>query len=711
MNSLRKNYNYPKERPKGFNNNLQTKEGGWLHSSNQLLLDNVLDKIIQKNKVITIFEFGSYMGLSAVYMAKKLNKKCRIICVDHWEGGYTITKKMSNKEKNDLKNKLYYQFLTNTWEYRDMITPLKMDGREGMKYLYELGIEPDFIYLDMDHEFEPVYGDLKLLISLYPKTPIAGDDYAFHPGVREAVDELRPFIQQYKIYTYKNIYLLSPYQEFDFHINRLENIFYNIQDDIKTLVILHDNYRGIMDNKWKDKIIKDKNIIYYVLEELNFDGLLLNSVIDSIYKKYKINNIVFQDINNNYDENYKKYILSNYYNILFLDDYNDKFALTFMINYDLFKLNNGFDNILENDDIFTVFFYNILLNLDKIYKPMYKLIKGDVKYVMNRNSKIMYDITYKTSYLNIKYKIKSIKNTKNIININFENMEITLPYILEDINNNNFIYGIYPVEIEDNYYNDKRIDEIKMIDKPLKQFKTSELEKIIKVNNKDPIILLSFNYIKNIDKIKNVYIDYGKFQEESLSKFTFINKKYTINSLKEILPKSKIILDKINKKVNYDYIYYCNKFYDSKKKDLIHYLDNLNNIIDNNLNNEGYLTIYLGTYIGKHEKKELFEIFKKFEKIIILKPTNYYYLFNTFWILCYKKLDKKDYYKKYSERSFYEAMNKIKLYRENYKEIIRKFFNESEEEFYLNKSKLSNNNLEKRKMPIHNKNIFNKNNK
>ena len=343
---------------------------------------------------------------------------------------------------------------------------------------------------------------------------------------------------------------------------------------------------------------------------------------------------------------------------------------------------------------------------------MYKLIKGDVKYVMNRNSKINYDITYKTSYLNIKYKIKSFKNTKNIININFENNEITLPDILEDINNNNFIYSIYPVEIEDDYYNDKRIDEIKKTSiKPLKQFKTSELEKIIKVNNKDPIILLSFNYIKNINNIKNVYIEFNKITKNNLSKFFFINKNIIINTIKKNLIYSKIIDYEINNKINYDYIYYCNTTFHKNPVGLRHNFNELNNIIDNKLNNGGYLNIYLGTYIGKHEKKDLFEIFKKFEKIIILKPTNYYYLFNNFWILCYNKLDKKDYYKKYSERSFYEAMNKMKLYRENYKEVIRKFFNESEEEFYLNKNKLSNNNLEKRKMPIHNKNIFNKNNK
>ena len=179
------------------------------------------------------------------------------------------------------------------------------------------------------------------------------------------------------------------------------------------------------------------------MDKDNYDGLYLNAVIYSIYKKYKINNIVFQDINNNYSTKYKDYILSSYNSILFLDEYKDKFALTFLISYELFKINNGFDNILENDEIFIVFFNNILKNLNNVYKPMFKLINGKINYKMIYNSNIKYDITYKSSYLNIKYKIKTIKNNKNIINLKIKYIEILLQNLLTDLDNNNFVYGIY----------------------------------------------------------------------------------------------------------------------------------------------------------------------------------------------------------------------------------------------------------------------------
>ena len=42
MNKINKKFSYPSEKPKGYINNLHTKDGGWLHSSNQLLLDKIL---------------------------------------------------------------------------------------------------------------------------------------------------------------------------------------------------------------------------------------------------------------------------------------------------------------------------------------------------------------------------------------------------------------------------------------------------------------------------------------------------------------------------------------------------------------------------------------------------------------------------------------------------------------------------------------------
>ena len=48
--------------------------------------------------------------------------------------------------------------------------------------------------------------------------------------------------------------------------------------------------------------------------------------------------------------------------------------------------------------------------------------------------------------------------------------------------------------------------------------------------------------------------------------------------------------------------------------------------------------------------------------------------------MCYNKLDKKDYYKNYSEKII--TLFKLKIYRENYKLIIQKFLKLSNNEFY-----------------------------
>ena len=40
-------------------------------------------------------------------------------------------------------------------------------------------------------------------------------------------------------------------------------------------------------------------------------------------------------------------MFSSYDNIIYLDNSNNNFSTSFMISYDLFKINGGFDNIFE----------------------------------------------------------------------------------------------------------------------------------------------------------------------------------------------------------------------------------------------------------------------------------------------------------------------------------------------------------------------------
>ena len=71
MNSSEKIYKYPKNKPNGIKN-LNKKR---LHSSNRLLLDILIDKLIEINNNINILEIGSFTGIFANYISKKINIK------------------------------------------------------------------------------------------------------------------------------------------------------------------------------------------------------------------------------------------------------------------------------------------------------------------------------------------------------------------------------------------------------------------------------------------------------------------------------------------------------------------------------------------------------------------------------------------------------------------------------------------------------------
>lgn len=193
MDKIKTKFFFPKDKP-----NYPEKLTGWLADGNQLLLK----KYVSSDMKI-IIEFGSWLGLSADYILRHANSKCKLICVDMWQGDTSIGKAKDS-------NELYNTFLVNMWKYKDRLTPVKMDGRKAMKYLYESGIKPDMIYLDMDHSYEAVIDDLKVLMKYFPETLILGDDILYWPGVARAVKEITSEYDIYKLEINQNCYALIP---------------------------------------------------------------------------------------------------------------------------------------------------------------------------------------------------------------------------------------------------------------------------------------------------------------------------------------------------------------------------------------------------------------------------------------------------------------------------------------------------------------------
>ena len=87
-------------------------------------------------------------------------------------------------------------------------------------------------------------------------------------------------------------------------------------------------------------------------------------------------------------------------------------------------------------------------------------------------------------------------------------------------------------------------------------------------------------------------------------------------------------------------------------------------------------------YAKKNDVKDLLKIFGKFDKVIILKVSDYRPFNNNFWILCCNKLDKKNYKKNIYVTSFYDILNEITFYKNNYRYLMKKISNTEDFNYY-----------------------------
>ena len=235
MNKLQEQFKFPVKKP-----DVPYNLHGWLGEGNQLLLKKYLN---YETKLV--IEFGSWLGLSADFILQNSNNKCKIICVDTWEGDQSIKK--TSKFDKQLKT-LHDTFLSNMWKWKDRVTPVKMDGRKAMKLISELGIKPDLIYLDMDHSYESAKGDLIELIKYFPDTLILGDDILYWKGVAQAVKEIMKEYKLTNLEINKNCYAIIPewytkkFQLKELRMKIIEPKEQYLEHRLAIIVGIHDKY-------------------------------------------------------------------------------------------------------------------------------------------------------------------------------------------------------------------------------------------------------------------------------------------------------------------------------------------------------------------------------------------------------------------------------------------------------------------------------------
>ena len=153
----------------------------------------IFDKCIKRQNPSIIIEVGSFVGESAIHMAKLLKaqkRDCAILCVDTWSFGYDHFLGARDKIQPHFgRPDLYYRFIANVIANgcQDVIVPLAIDSINGARVIKWLGLVPDLIYVDASHEKGDVRRDYEAYWELLPQGGgmLVDDLTNWFPGVVE----------------------------------------------------------------------------------------------------------------------------------------------------------------------------------------------------------------------------------------------------------------------------------------------------------------------------------------------------------------------------------------------------------------------------------------------------------------------------------------------------------------------------------------------
>ena len=167
--------------------------------------DGLYEAWIENYKPNVVIEVGSFLGYSAIKMAKEVKRlglPTKIICVDTWLGSPEHYRMYKSKEDIRIGYKngyptLYQKFISSVIqnEVQDIIYPFPYPSSIAYKILKnifeEIDIKADFIFLDGSHEEYDVQMDLFYYYQLLKQGGnLWGDDYGWE-GVYNALENFR----------------------------------------------------------------------------------------------------------------------------------------------------------------------------------------------------------------------------------------------------------------------------------------------------------------------------------------------------------------------------------------------------------------------------------------------------------------------------------------------------------------------------------------
>jgi predicted O-methyltransferase YrrM len=160
---------------------------GWNYDS------TIFEKLVEETDAYTIFEVGTWKGMSArkLYKAAEARGRgFRLVCCDTWLGGIEHMPGMAYGGLFPTKYgypQLYYQFLSNMQHSGciDHLETLCNSSINCARWLRAKDIDADLIYIDASHEEPDVLLDLEAFWPTLNEGGIMfGDDWNYPPVSR-----------------------------------------------------------------------------------------------------------------------------------------------------------------------------------------------------------------------------------------------------------------------------------------------------------------------------------------------------------------------------------------------------------------------------------------------------------------------------------------------------------------------------------------------
>ncbi|MEM6692214.1 MAG: hypothetical protein AAF664_22485 [Planctomycetota bacterium] len=168
LKELRQRYPWPQIQPDFFPIRWSLDGGGrWM-----------VEQRIRERKLRIILEIGSFLG-GSVEQWLQIDPNLIVIAVDPWPecdiADYARRSGRSEEEATQLERPdgFYQTFLSNFWNQRDRVIPVREYSPAVLHELALLGLRPDLIYLDCDKSGT----EIELCHKLFPNALMTGDDW------------------------------------------------------------------------------------------------------------------------------------------------------------------------------------------------------------------------------------------------------------------------------------------------------------------------------------------------------------------------------------------------------------------------------------------------------------------------------------------------------------------------------------------------------